>query len=162
MVSKRYAKANNPRVDGYTKSEESIEDTYILYLDANNLYGWAMSLKLPIRGFMWSVASQWSRDRVMAMGDEDDKGAFLCVDLEYPQEIHDLHNDYPLCPERMNIPRKWLSKYKDRLVGKHYSDCEKLVPNLRDKTKYWIHYRNLRFCLEQGRGLDEAIHRLQH
>ena len=77
---------------------------------------------------MWGEATDWSAARVLAMGDEDAKGAFLCVDLEY--------NDYPLCPERMNIPRKWLSPYQEQLVGKHYSDCEKLVPNLRDKSKY--------------------------
>ena len=155
-VSLRHAKANNPRCDGY---DESISDTYIHYLDANNLYGWAMVQKLPIRGFKLGDIGKWNMDRIRAMRDDASHGAFLCVDLEYPPEIHDLHNDFPLCPERMKIPRKWLSPYQEALVGKHYSDCEKLVPNLRDKSKYWIHYRNLKFALEHGLKL-KSVHRV--
>ena len=115
-----------------------------------------MSQKLPVSGFKWGVAAQWDEARVRSLSDDGDQGAFLCVDLEYPREVHDAHNDYPLCPERMNIPRPWLSD-QEALVGNTYSDCEKLVPNLRDKSRYWIHYRNLKFALEHGLKL-KAIH----
>ena len=94
---------------------------------------------------------------MMALADDADRGTFLEVDLEYPSELHDSHNDYPLCPERMPVPRAWLSPYADALAGKHYA--EKLVPNLRNKTHYWIHYRNLRFALEEGLRLTK-VHRV--
>ena len=82
------------------------------YDDANNLYGctWAMSQKLPVRNFKWATTA-WDADRISALADDGEHGAFLEVDLEYPKEIHDLHNDYPLCPERMSIPKEWLSDY---------------------------------------------------
>jgi hypothetical protein len=96
---------------------------------------------------------------VCALADDADRGAFLEVDLEYPRELHDAHNDFPLCPERMSVPREWLSKYADDLAGKHYAECEKLVPNLKDKTRYWIHYRNLKFALGHGLKLTR-VHRV--
>ena len=94
------------------------------------------------------------------MKDDDSRGAFLCVDLEYPPEIHDEHNDFPLCPERMQIPKEWISPYQRELLpDDKYISCEKLVPNLRDKKKYWIHYRNLQFALNHGLNL-KAIHKV--
>ena len=158
MVSHRHAKANNPRVAGYDSSKPK---TWLRYDDANNLYGWAMSQKLPVGNFKWGEAHKWTEDRIMAMKDDAGVGAFFCVDLEYPAEIHDLHNDFPLCPERMNIPKEFLSEYQTKLVNdaKSYTDCEKLVPNLRDKSQYWIHYRNLKFALAHGLKL-KAIHQV--
>ena len=155
-VSQRHAKANNPRVAGYDASKPS---TWLRYDDANNLYGWAMSQRLPARGFVWGDGSAWTAERVLALADDAEQGAFLEVDLEYPEELHDAHNDFPLCPERMSVPRSWLSPYAEALAGDHYAECEKLVPNLRDKTRYWIHYRNLKFALEHGLKL-KAVHRV--
>src|SRR5688500_4965854 len=68
---------------------------------------------------------------------------------------------FHLCPERIHIPREFLSEYQEELVNeaKSYSDCEKLVPNLRDKSQYWIHYRNLKFALAHGFKL-KAIHQV--
>ena len=60
-------------------------------------------------------------------------GYVLEVDLEYPQKLHDIHNDYPLAPEKINIPKEWLSDYS----------LQKLVSNLMNKNNYVIHYRNL-------------------
>ncbi len=155
-VSQRHAKANNPRVAGYDSSKPS---TWLRYDDANNLYGWAMSQKLPAHGFVWGEGSAWSAERVLAMADDADRGAFLEVDLGYPVELHDEHNDFPICPERMSVPRSWLSPYAEALTGDHYVESEKLVPNLRDKSHYWIHYRNLKFALEHGLKL-KAVHRV--
>ena len=153
-VSKRHAKANNPRVAGYDATKPK---TWLRYDDANNLYGWAMSQCLPVRGFQWGEASAWTAQRITQLADDGKHGAFLCVDLEYPDELHEAHNDFPLCPERMEVPKEWLSSYQRDLLGeKKYVPCEKLVPNLRNKTKYWIHYRNLKFALRQGLRLTRV------
>ena len=92
MTSKRHAKANNPGVPGYDPSEEH---NHIMYYDANNLYGWAMSQPLPYSGFKW----------VDKPPTEPGKGCILEVDLEYPAELHVSHNDYPLAPERLKVKK---------------------------------------------------------
>ena len=105
MVSKRYAKANTPLIEGYDPSKPN---THILYLDANNLYGWAMSQPLPTRGFQWIV------DRALAQlaryitehPADSREGYILVVDLEYPRELHDVHNAYPLAPERTTVKKR--------------------------------------------------------
>ena len=92
MISTRYGKANNPYMNEY---DPKLQTKYISYLDANNLYGGGMSEKLPTHGFRW-------------MSEEDLKNwknisCIIEVDLEYPTNLHDLHNDYPLAPERLII-----------------------------------------------------------
>jgi hypothetical protein len=127
-ISHHYAKANNPYlVDTYDKDEPT---NYIIYLDANNLYGWAMSQYLPTGGFKWISGIDFN---VIELDDDARKGCILEVDLDYPSELHDLHNDYPLAPENLEIDK-----------------VNKLVPNLQDKRKYVIHYRALKQCLRQG------------
>ena len=96
----RHAKANNPRVTGFDKDKPT---NWLRYDDANNLYGWAMSQKLPTRDFNWVDASTWDATRVLALADDTDRGEFIEVDLGYPTELHDSHNDYPLCPERLPV-----------------------------------------------------------
>ena len=84
------------------------------------------------------------------------------VDLEYPQELHDIHNDYPLAPEKINIPKEWLSDYSLEIANAHNittGTVKKLVPNLMNKNNYVIHYRNLQQCLELGMKLKK-IHRI--
>ena len=78
--------------------------TLIQYLDANNLYGWAMSQKLPIGGFEWTNPTT---DEVIQTPDDSDEGYIIEVDLEYLKELHDLHNDYPLAPEEMAIKQEY-------------------------------------------------------
>ena len=134
MISNRYAKANNKYMKDFDATKES---SYIQYLDANNLYGWAMSEKMPYKDFEWSE----ERDLEKIFEDED-VGYVLEVDLEYPEELHDLHNDYPLAPEVMKI-------------GK----VNKLTPNFNKKTKYVLHHRNLKQYLGLGMKLTE-IHRV--
>ena len=102
--------------DSYDPNKES---TYIQYLDANNLYGWAMSKPLPTHGFKWMSESELDHWRSMP--------CILEVDLDYPKSLHDEHNDYLLAPERMTIDK-----------------VEKLVPNLNNKKNYVIHYENLK------------------
>ena len=99
MVSKRHAKANNPRVEGYDPEQPT---SYITYLDANNLYGWAMSLSLPKKNFHWKRVMP-TEEQIMKMKWNAKKGWILEVDLEYPAHLHDVHNDYPLAPEKKSI-----------------------------------------------------------
>ena len=89
-------------------------------------------------------------------------GYILEVDLEYPQELHDIHNDYPLAPEKINIPKERLSDYSLEIAYAHNittGAVKKLVPNLMNKNNYVIHYRNLQQCLELGMKLKK-IHRV--
>ena len=77
----------------------------------------------------------------------------LEADLEYPQELHDIHNNYPLAPEKIGIPKEWFSKYCLKIANAHNittGKVKKLVPNLMNKNNYVIHYRNLQQCLELG------------
>ena len=104
----RYAKANNKYMKNYDEKEES---TYIQYLDANNLYGWAMSQKLPVSGFKWEKDMLKFTEKIIKNYDEDsDKEYILEVDVEY-----DLHSDLPFSP-KMKIDK-----------------CKKLVCDLYDK-----------------------------
>ncbi len=129
-IMKRYSKANHKHLDNYDPKKPS---KHILYLDANNLYGWAMSKPQPYKNFKWMNADE--------LKDWRSKPCTLEVDLKYPKELHDLHNEYPLAPERL-------------LVNK----VEKLVPNLSDKTKYVLHHEDLKMYLEMGLELTK-IHR---
>ena len=71
-----------------------------MYLDANNLYGWAMNQKLSVGCYKWENIEEWNEERIMNITDDDERGYIFEVDLEYPKEIHDRHNLYPLCPEK--------------------------------------------------------------
>ena len=135
-IMKRHSEANHKYLDDYDPKKPN---KHILYLDANNLYGWAMSKPLPYRNFRWIKEKElgnWER-----LSSEEGKGCILEVDLEYPKELHDLHNEYPLAPEKITI-------------GK----VEKLVPNLSDKKNYVLHHENLKFYLKHGLKLNK-IHR---
>ena len=107
MVSKRYSKANNPRVEGYDRTQPM---NYITYLNANNLYGWAMSLSLPKKSFHWKRVMP-TEEQIMKMKWNSKKGWILEVDLEYPEELHDVHNDYLLAPEKKAINPEQMSEY---------------------------------------------------
>ena len=133
VISNRYGKANNKYMGN--KFNPSEPSKYIQYLDANNLYGAAMSMKLPTSGFKWMNKYElnlWEK-----------YPCILEVDLEYPKELHDLHNDYPLAPEKIMMCK---------------TKVEKLIPNLRGKEKYVIHYKNLKQYLDLGLKLT-CIHR---
>ncbi|CAF4934088.1 unnamed protein product [Pieris macdunnoughi] len=127
QCSTRYAKANNVYMSDYNAKDK---ESFLMYFDANNLYGWAMSQYLPTGGFEWVSA-----DTDFNVSCSSDIGFILEVDLEYPVDLHEKHSDLPLCPE--NIP-----------VG----DAKeiRLIPNLKNKSKYIIHYRNLIQCLKMG------------
>ena len=91
----RYAKADNKYMKNYNYNEES---PYIQYLDANNLYGWAMSKKLPLNGFRWldsDEINEINEEFIKYYNENDNKGYIFEVDLRYPKRLHDLHSDLP-------------------------------------------------------------------
>ena len=155
MVSKRHAKANNPLVEGHNPEKPT---NYITYLDANNLYGWAKDLPLPKKCFHCKRVMP-TEEQIMKMKPNSKKGWILEVDLEYPQELHDTHNDYPLAPEKKAISIDQMSEYQKRMMNGlqiEMPNTEKLVLTLEDKEKYVVHYKNLQFYLSQGMRLKKV------
>jgi hypothetical protein len=136
VISKRYAKANNQYLPDYNPSMEKV---FLEQPDCNNLYGKAMCAMLPTRGFKWIPPEEFDLDSYDASGN---KGYVLEVDLEYPSELHDAHNDYPLAPEHMEL-----------------NGHRKLAPNLNGKTKYMVYIDNLLFYQKEGMVLTK-IHRV--
>ena len=124
----RYAKANNKYMKNYNNNEES---PYIQYLDANDLYGWAMPKNLPVNEFKWLENDKTAKlvineEFIKNYNENDKKGYILQVDLKYPKKLHELHIDLPFLPERMEINK-----------------CKKLVCNLCNKKKYVVHINSL-------------------
>ena len=152
--------ANNKYMGGdYDKKKGS---SYINYLDANNLYGLSMIQKLPYRNLQWD--DKITEEDINNF-DNGRTGYILEVDLEYPKELHDLHNDYPLAPEVMNVKAYMLSEkqveiYKLIHGSKEPKDekTKQLILNLNDKNKYVVHIRTLKFYLKHGLKLKK-IHR---
>ena len=158
MVSKRNAKANNPQVPNYDPRKPN---NYIMYLDANNLYGWAMSKPLPKRYFKWKRVMPTEED-ILKKKEDAKNGWILEVDLEYPAELHEEHKSYPLAPEKKAVKNEGMSDYQKRLMKDlelKPPDSEKLLLTLEDKSKYVVHYRNLQFYLKQGMKL-KRVHRV--
>ena len=112
-----------------------------------------MSQYLPYANFKWVKNIDKIKQKLMQIKKDSPSGYILEVDLEYPQELHDIHNDYPLAPEKIKIPKEWLSDYSSEITNAHNittGTVKKLVPNLMNKNNYVIHYRNLQQCLELG------------
>ena len=200
MISHRYARANAPGMENYDVSKRN---SYITYLGANNLYGWAMSQPLPTSNFKWLTDEEMKDLDVLILPDDSsgefilecDLGkycfynlyiyvyfikcnvSFLCISeyprnfikcndsflciSEYPHELHDLHKDYPLVPERLQIEENIISDYQHHLLQDEgfSKPPPKLIPNLRNKTNYIIDYRNLKLYLELGLHLTN-VHRV--
>ena len=136
----RYAKANNEYMENYDKNKES---SYIQYLDANNLYGWAMSQKLPVNNFKWvEDVSRINEEFIKNYNENSSKGYILEVDVKYPKKLHDLHSDLPFLPKRIKIDK-----------------CKKLVCDLHNKKKYVVHIKSLKQALNNGLKL-KRVHRI--
>ena len=123
----------------YGSSKESI---YITYLDAKNVYGQAMSHCLPYSGFKWLNQKETSDFCLNSISENSSIGYILEVDLEYPSELHDLHNDYPLAPEKLEISQNMFLKYCLNIANKYgtkIGGVNKLVPNLGNNSKYAVH-----------------------
>ena len=158
-IANRYGEANNKYMKTYNEKAPS---KYIMYLDANNLYGWAMSQYLPTGGFKWLSQKKIAKINLGTYTDDSKKGLILEVDLEYPNELHDLHNDYPLGPEKLKVTNEMLSDYCKTIQKKFNISSglvHKLIPTLADKQNYVLHYRNLQLYLNLGLKLKK-VHRV--
>ena len=117
----------------------------------NNFYGWELSGYLPYDEFEWlKTVDGFDANSI---SEKSPIGYFLEVDLEYPDELHELHNDYPLALEKLAVSSDMLSKYCKKVADKYgikVGDVEKLIPNAGNKTKYVLHYRNLHLYLSLG------------
>ena len=158
-IANRYGKANNKYMKDYNKDEPS---KYIMYLDANNLYGWAMSQYLPAGGFRWMTQNQIDKINLAKYKEDSKKGLILEVDLDYPEDLHDLHNDYPLAPEKIKTTEDMLSEYSKEIAKKYNISIglvHKLIPTLKKKEKYVLHYRNLQLYIDLGLKVSK-VHRV--
>lgn len=160
MISNRFSKANHNKLTDYDPSEKLAQ---LIYLDANNLYGWAMSQHLPLDQFLWIPEPElFTTESIMNIADDAVNGYILEVDLEYPTELHDTHNDYPCAVEHVIPDESMWSPYSlDLAIRTEHkpSKVAKLIPNLKNKTKYVIHYRNLKLYLQLGLKLTH-VHRV--
>ena len=152
--SKRYSKANNK----YFKSHDPKQELkHIIYLDANNLYRYAMSKLLPRWVFKWIDPKEFYLNKYT---NNSSKGRVLKVDLEYPKELRKLHNDYPLALSKIEIKEDMLSKYQLTIFDFNnisIGNVKKLVPTISDREKYVLHSENLQLYLRLGLKLKEYI-----
>ena len=130
-VFKRFATANNKFMKNFDEKQTS---RFLVYLDANNLYGWAMSQPLPVGKFAWMSEEELKNWKNFV--ETEGRGCILEVDLIYPEELHDSHNDFPLAPEILML-----------------GSVEKLTQNLRNKKGMVLHGRNLELFLSLGMKL---------
>jgi len=166
-ISKRYAAANNPCVEGYDATQPH---TYLSYLDANSLYATAQSEPLPVGEFKFLTEEEVRDFDLDSVAPDAKVGYIIECDLEYPASIHDLHNDYPMAPEHLTVTKEMLSPFAANLLecrpspsrdrsGRPWTPTQKLVPNLFDKSKYVSHYRNLQLYTKHGLKITK-IHRI--
>ena len=134
---KRYAKANNKYMPEHDEESPSV---FLQYLDANNLYGWAETQKLPTHGFRWvKYVEDFTKENIAKLVKKNKNGYLLEVDIDYPKELHKSHNELPFLPEKLKINK-----------------VEKLVPNLSKKKKYVVHIRVLDQALKHGLVLKKV------
>jgi hypothetical protein len=149
--SKRHAKANNIQMDKlYNKN---IESSYISYIDANNLYGWAMCQMLPYKDIKWADINKIKLDDILNTSDDSETGYFIECDLIFPRgEIHKKLKQFPPCPESRAPNENLFSDYQKKLMKENGANTKntKLIPHLEDHISYVLHYKNLKFIHNLG------------
>ena len=158
-ICHRHSQANNKYMSNYNPNRPS---EHIVYLDSNNLYGWAMSQYLPTGDFKWLSEKQINKINLATYEKDSKKGLIVEVDLEYPAKLHELHNSYPLAPEQIKVNKNMLSNYCKQISDKYNISTglvTKLIPTLNKKEKYVLHYRNLQLYLDLGLKISK-VHRV--
>lgn len=143
QCSKRYCEANNKYLEDYDSSKKSI---FLMYLDANNLYGYSMMQYLPECDYRWCY-KEFSVSDIMNIPEDVTTGYIFEVDLDYPQHLHDLHRDYPFCGANQPVP--------------HTTNERKLLLTLDNKNNYVVHYKMLQCALRHGLILKKVHKVLQ-
>ena len=137
-IANRYGNVNNKYMKEY---DDKAPSKCIVYLDANNLYGWAMSQYLPTSNFKWMSDKEISKINLGKYKADGKKGLILEVDLEYPQELHDMHNDYPVCSEKVKVSKNMLSAYCKKIAKKYNISIDlvsKLYSNIKRQERVHI------------------------
>ena len=159
-ISHKHAIANNPSLgDSYDASKPN---SFIVYLDLNNLYGTAMCESLPEKDFDFLLDDQIANFDVSSIADDSTSGYILEVDMDYPNHLHYVHSDFPLCPHAFAVNPNYLSPYTKSLASKldiKPGKCNKLISNLRSKQRYALHYRNLKLYMRLSMVVAK-IHRI--
>lgn len=154
MVCGRYSHANNPLISPSFPYDETKPQKYILYLDANNLYGKAMMEPLPTSNFEWMNESELLLENILALPDDGNVGCIVECDILYPSELFEDHLDYPLAPHKVKIPFSKLSPVAQQICKKHglkhSTNTEKLMATFLPKNCYVLHYRNVKLYSELG------------
>ncbi|XP_068674631.1 uncharacterized protein [Montipora foliosa] len=158
-IANRYGQAKNKYMKTY---DEKAPLKYIIYLGANNLYGWAMSQYLPTDGFKWLTEKQIDKLDLVKYTQNSKKGMILEADLEYQEKLHSFHNDNPLAAEKIKVTKDMLSSYCQKIADKYKISTglvHKLIPTLKNKEKYVLHYRNLQLYISLGLKVTK-VHRV--
>jgi hypothetical protein len=154
-IMKRYVEVNNKYMINYDPTKES---SYLVPVDANNLYGDAMSFKLPCKAFKWCSTEENILEISKTHGikdsfpDDNDIGYIIKVNLDYPKELHDKHNDYPFSPIHKEIRNEDLSPYQNKL--RKITKSRKLVTCLESKEGLICDYRTLKQSIQHGLKLN--------
>ena len=151
-ISNRYSKANNKYLKSYDPKQES---KHIIYLDTNNFHGYTISKFLPTSGFKWIDPKQFDLNKCTS---NSSKRCVLKVDLDCPKELQELHSDYPLPPDKIEIKRNILCEYQLKIANLYKDNVKKLVPNFFDKEKYVMRYENVQLYLRLGLKLKKIHH----
>ena len=158
-INHRHFIANNKYLDDFDSTQPS---SYIMYIDANNLYGVGLSSKMPIMNFRWLTESEIASLSILNTDPDGDLCYILEVDLHYPDTLHDDHNCYPLAVESKFIEEADLSTFNRKFLQKHkqkFKTTRKLCPDLKDKENYVCSLKNLQFYLRHGLQLKK-VHRV--
>ena len=167
QVIKKHSIANNKYLPCYDSTKKSV---YLQYLDANNLYGWAMCKNLPLNGYKWANVEEFDSDFIKNYDDNSDKGYLLEVDVEYPKELYSSHRDLPfLCEKRSKLHKEFeykVSKEVEKAHKKVYKTFNithepenKLIATIQDKNKYVVCISTLKQALNHGLKLQK-VHRV--
>ena len=137
--------------DRYVKSDENKK---ILYIDANNLYGWAMSQYLPYDDIKFD--NNVKLEDILNTPDDSEIGYFVEVDLKYPDNIKEKTKHFPFCPENKFSPQDKFSDYMNEIKPDSYTQCRKLICDWTNKKNYLLHYRMLKFYVKHGMVVDKV------
>ena len=159
VVSNRYSMANNVHTVNFDLGKPN---KHILAIDANGLYGWSQTRMLPTGNFRWLDQNEIENLQIDEISEDSDIGYILEVDLYYPEYLHNDHSDYPLAPEKIDIDFDMMSPYSQKLTHDlqiNKVTVKKLAPNLKNKTRYITHYRNLQLYTSLGMEIIK-LHRV--